>query len=177
MAKIDAEMLKRGAVLAVFNITFLFVILLQLSVLSFLSTVGGLVILAGGAFNFSTGEKVPSKEAGTLSKERLEQIDKVLEMIKEFAKKVVVEVEDVVLWKDTAQTTKALVVLVVLRTASAWIGLQTLLYLGGNLLLLAMWGPKELVMKHLGPHIDKACKVRDDLLAKVPRYDDLAKNK
>mmetsp|Transcript_13034 Transcript_13034/g.29608 ORF Transcript_13034/g.29608 Transcript_13034/m.29608 type:complete len:178 (+) Transcript_13034:96-629(+) len=177
MKGIDAVMLKRGALLALFNVMFLLVVLLHLSVLAFLANMGILIVLGGASFNFSTGEKVPVKEAGTVSKERMEQIEKAAEMFKEFTKKVVVEVEDVVLWKDSAQTTKALVVLLVLRTASSWIGLQTLLYLGGNLFLVAMWGPKELVMKHLGPHIDKLCQVKDDLLAKVPRYDDLAKNK
>eukprot|EP00971_Amphidinium_carterae_P183103 3633520-Amphidinium_carterae.1 len=70
MKGIDAVMLKRGALLALFNVMFLLVVLLHLSVLAFLANMGILIVLGGASFNFSTGEKVPVKEAGTVSKDQ-----------------------------------------------------------------------------------------------------------
>eukprot|EP00403_Amphidinium_massartii_P015719 CAMPEP_0178420126 /NCGR_PEP_ID=MMETSP0689_2-20121128/25969_1 /TAXON_ID=160604 /ORGANISM="Amphidinium massartii, Strain CS-259" /LENGTH=180 /DNA_ID=CAMNT_0020041593 /DNA_START=37 /DNA_END=579 /DNA_ORIENTATION=- len=174
---VDATLVKRGSVLGLFNLMFVLIAIFELSVLSFLANLGVLVVLCGAAFNFSTGEKPAVRDDGPLSKERTDQIDKAAEWFKEFAKKTVVKVEEVVLWADSAQSTKAIIGLFVLRFIAPWIGLQTIVFLGVNAWLLMMWGAEEVAMKHLGPHLEKMNKLKDQALAKVPRYDDLAKGK
>lgn len=140
----------------------------------FTCNVGIFLVFAGLAIKLAMPNiAVDTEEPKFFSQELVEKIAKVLNL-------AVTKSVDIVTWKCSSQTAKALVGLEVVRRASPWIGVSTIIFLVFNGTFLASWVVEnkwELVERSVEPQIEKLMAKKEEWKAKIPKYTDLKDQK
>lgn len=165
---------KTGSVLATFNVLFLMVVFLDLSIVPFFCNLCILAIIIGGSLKFAAPQ-ISEQNLELMSKDA---ITAAVEGLAAAVNTATVHARDIALWTKNSNTVKALVFLQVLRQVAPFISLSSIAFVGVNLAFFVPWvleAKKDVIEKNLGPHISKAKAFKDDLLAKVPKYTDVVK--
>lgn len=165
---------KTGSVLITFNVLFLLVVFLDLSIVPFFCNLCILAIIIGGALKFAAPQ-ISEQNLELMSKDA---ITAAVEGLAAAVNAATVHARDIGLWTKNSSTVKALVFLQVLRQVAPFISLIFLLFVGVNLGFILPWvleTKKDEIDKSIGPHIKKIKALKDELLAKVPKYTDVVK--
>mmetsp|Transcript_102347 Transcript_102347/g.298421 ORF Transcript_102347/g.298421 Transcript_102347/m.298421 type:complete len:186 (-) Transcript_102347:166-723(-) len=167
--------LKTGAAMACFNALFFFAIYMEGSLVPLFCNASMLAIFIGGAAKFAA-PGLPEQGLALLPSGAAEAA---AEAALKAMNAVVSKAQQAILWSSSKSTMKALIALEVVRRLAPWISLSFVLFLGGNGLFVVPYvleAKKDVIDKSIGPHVNKAYSLRDDLLAKVPKYTDVVKD-
>mmetsp|Transcript_42945 Transcript_42945/g.119529 ORF Transcript_42945/g.119529 Transcript_42945/m.119529 type:complete len:186 (-) Transcript_42945:138-695(-) len=180
-ATFDSELLmwknpvKTGAVVGCFNILFFIVVYLEGSLVPIFCNLFMLAIFVGGAVKFAA----PQLSEQSLEVVPKDAVEKAVEGTAKVLNAAAGKAQEAVLWSNSKSTMKALIALEVVRRLAPWISLPVVLFLGGNSLFVLPYvleAKKDLIEKNIGPHIKKVTALKDELLAKVPKYTDVVKD-
>ncbi|CAE7325334.1 unnamed protein product [Symbiodinium sp. CCMP2456] len=163
-----------GAVFSMFNIFFLAVFYWDLSLVPALCHIFTVVLLAGGAIRYAVPQTA-DRNVDLLSQDAIKSA---VETISKFLNVISEKVRDVVLWTSSEMTITAVFVLQLVRLVSPYFGAFFFVWMIGNVLFVApyVWKAKNAELhQYVGPYIKQAVAIKDDLLAKVPKYTDVVK--
>ncbi|CAE7777546.1 unnamed protein product, partial [Symbiodinium necroappetens] len=132
------------------------------------------VLLAGGATRYAVPQTA-DRNVDLLSQDAIKSA---VETISKFLNVISEKVRDVVLWTSSEMTITAVFVLQLVRLVSPYFGAFFFVWMIGNVLFVApyVWKAKNAELhQYVGPYIKQAVAMKDDLLAKVPKYTDVVK--
>ncbi|CAE7866321.1 NTPCR [Symbiodinium microadriaticum] len=175
LSTIAGGLKEEGAVFSMFNIFFLAVFYWDLSQLvPALCHIFTVVLLAGGATRYAVPQTA-DRNVDLLSQDAIKSA---VETISKFLNVISEKVRDVVLWTSSEMTITAVFVLQLVRLVSPYFGAFFFVWMIGNVLFVApyVWKAKNAELhQYVGPYIKQAVAMKDDLLAKVPKYTDVVK--
>uniref|UniRef100_A0A7S1AK22 Reticulon-like protein n=1 Tax=Noctiluca scintillans TaxID=2966 RepID=A0A7S1AK22_NOCSC len=159
-----------GGVIGIFNTTVIFYYFLDVQFVPLICNVALFAMLAGGAAKFlvpSVSEQKPQWNK--------ENAERYLEALSRRTDAAVTVVQNVAMWEKGEQSIYALIVLELTKHLSFWFSIEWLTLFFGNLMFIVPYclystkGRAELD-KRVMPHFQKFLAKKDDILAKIPKY-------